>query len=199
MSIKETLWTYALELFMKYGIKSVSMDDLARSMGVSKKTIYTFISNKDELIFKVIKRHLDNDEQAIREIVSKATDALDEMSLITRHVLLFLRKIKPSLIYDLKKYHPQSWQLIKEQHFAFIEDVIKTNIYRGQKENLYRKDLHPEIISKLYVAKSQCVVDEELFPLAEFDRVELLKQMLFYHLNGIASDEGKTRLQEFPI
>ncbi|MBK9257902.1 MAG: TetR/AcrR family transcriptional regulator [Saprospiraceae bacterium] len=194
MQLKDTLWTSALELFLKYGIKSVSMDDLAKSLGISKKTIYTCIVNKEDLILKVLKNHLDNDEKIILQITKESKDALDEMVQITNHVLLFLRKIKPTIIYDLKKYHPQVWKLIENQHFPFIENVIKNNLIRGQSESLYRKDANPDIISKLYVVKSLNIVDEDRFPLTEYNRTDLLMQMILYHLNGIVSDEGKTKL-----
>jgi TetR/AcrR family transcriptional regulator, cholesterol catabolism regulator len=195
MSSKDLIWETALELFMKYGIKSVSMDDLAKTLGMSKKTIYTFISNKEDLVNKVLSKHIKKDEEAILEIINASDDALDAMVSITKHVLLFLRKIKPSLIFDLKKYHPAGWQMIETQHFRFIEDVIRNNILRGISEKLYREDADPEIIAKLYVAKSRYLVDEDYFPLTEYDRAGLLIQMIMYHLNGIVSDNGKEKLK----
>lgn len=194
MSAKDLIWDTALELFMKYGIKSVSMDDLAKTLGMSKKTIYTFISNKEDLVNKVIKQHLNKDEESILKIINHSEDALDAMVSITKHVLLFLRKIKPSLVFDLKKYHPGGWQMIEEQHFKFIEDIIRQNIARGITENLYRKDADPQIIAKLYVAKSRYLVDEDYFPLTEYNREKLLIQMIMYHLNGIISDSGREKL-----
>lgn len=193
--MKDVIWQTALDLFMKYGVKSVSMDDLCRTLGISKKTIYTFINNKEELVVKVIQKHLNQNEKEISEIISHSADALDEMVSITRHVLVFLRKIQPSLIFDLKKYHPQVWKLIETQHFSFIENVIYNNIQRGIREGLYRSDIDAKIIARLYVTKSTNIVNEDYFPLTEFDRQKLVIQMLLYHLYGLVSDTGREKMK----
>lgn len=113
------------------------------------------------------------------------------MVRITRHILAFISSMTPSIIYDLKKYHPQAWNKIEKEHFSFIQQTIYNNLIRGQKEGLYRKDFDPHIIAMLYVNKSHAIVDEERFPLDSFDKIKLVKEMIFYHLHGIVSDKGK--------
>jgi TetR/AcrR family transcriptional regulator, cholesterol catabolism regulator len=190
MFVKDTLLSCAFELFLKYGIKSVSMDDISRKMGISKKTIYNFVATKDDLIASVLEKHLQKDACDIKKIYTESTDAVDEMVNITKHVLTFLRTMTPSIIYDLKKYHPQSWEKIETVHFTFIEQTIFNNIIRGQKEGLYRLDVEPEIIAKLYVCKSTAISDQDKFPIDDFDKVLLFKEMVRYHLYGIASEKG---------
>ena len=124
MGEKSKILDSATELFMKYGVKSVSMDDISRGLGVSKKTIYTFIENKKDLIFQVVGQFITADEIAIQQLRLDAVDAIDEMILIAKHVLQFLRKVKPSLAYDLKKYYPESWQTIEVEHFDYIKKHI---------------------------------------------------------------------------
>lgn len=199
MNIKDTLLSTTFELFLKYGIKSVSMDDISKKLGISKKTIYNFVATKEDLVAHILENHITKDEAEILLILKESDDAIEEMVNITKHVLKFLRKMTPSLIYDLKKYHNASWEKIENHHFAFIQDVIRKNILRGQSEGLYRDDINPEIIAKLYVSKSNCIVDEESFPLTDFNRIDLFKQMIFYHLYGIVSQKGRNKLINISI
>ncbi len=196
MNIKDTLFTAAFELFLKYGIKSVSMDDISKKLGISKKTIYTFVANKESLISDIVTRHVESDEKEILKIKETSKDAIDEMVNISQHVLSFLCDMTPSLVFDLKKYHPELWHKIENQHFLFIENTIRNNLIRGQKEGLYRKNFDANIVSKLYVAKSNCIVDIDHFPINVFDRVTLFKEMISYHLHGVLSVEGFQLFQQ---
>lgn len=196
MNLKESLLASAHDLFMKYGIKSVSMDDISKRLGVSKKTIYSCVATKDDLIASVLDKHLEKDECEIKKILSESSDAIDEMVNITRHLITFLSNMTPSIIYDLKKYHPISWGKIETSHFSFIEKTILENLNRGQNEGLYRHDINPKILSKLYVLKSTAIADHEKFPIEDFDRVSLILEVIKYHLYGIVSDKGLKIIQQ---
>lgn len=199
MRISDQILHAAFSLFMKYGVRSVSMDDLANALGMSKKTIYGAFSSKEDLIARVIKVHLDQDEAAITRIMEESDDAVDEMLAISNHVLQFLMQIKPSLIFDLKKFYPGCWDLIETQHFTFIKGTIQKNIERGQKEHLYRADINPDILSRMYVALSNAVINPDIFPLSEFEILDLIKETLRYHLHGIVSEAGIAKLKSKPI
>ena len=196
MNLKDTLFSAAFELFLKYGIKSVSMDDISRKLGISKKTIYTYVANKESLISHIVEKHIASDEKEIVKIVTKSVDAIDEMVNISQHVITFLGDMTPSLVFDLKKYHPELWDKIEKQHFQFIENTIHQNLLRGQKEGLYRSNFDPKIVSKLYVVKSNCVVDADNFPIATYNRVTLFKQLVSYHIHGIVSPTGFQLFQQ---
>lgn len=196
MNVKDSLLNAAFELFLKYGIKSVSMDDISRKLGISKKTIYGCIANKESLISDIVENHLESDEREILKIQSRSSDAIEEMVNISQHILTFLCDMTPSLVFDLKKYHPELWNRIEKQHFKFIENTIHNNLVRGQKEGLYRTNFDAKIVSKLYVVKSNCIVDTDNFPVATFDRVTLFKQLVSYHIHGIVSPEGFQLFQQ---
>jgi len=196
MTIIESIYKTAFELFMKYGVKSVSMDDIAGKLGMSKKTIYSEIENKESLITRVIQGHLENEVEKITEITKLSNDAIEEMVKISHHVMSSLNQMKPSLIYDLRKYYPKCWKMIEEIHFTFIKKVIESNIKRGQQEGLYRPETNPMIIAKLYVSMTQSIVNEEIFSLSTFDIVDLSRQMKQYHMHGIVTNEGKIKLNQ---
>ncbi len=194
MVITDKILNSAFSLFMKYGIKSVSMDDLARKLGISKKTIYTVIDNKKELVEKVIRAFLKQEEKDVSKIIKNSTDSIDEMVNIGRHLLQFMREMKPSLVYDLQKYHPRVWSIVETEHFKFIDKVVKSNIEKGIRSKLYRPEVNADIITKLYISKSRELVNEETFPNKHYNKADLFEQFFTYHLYGIVSDKGRTLL-----
>lgn len=194
MEVSAKILDSAFNLFMKYGIKSVSMDDLARKLGISKKTIYGFVDNKKDLIEKVIRIHLRKDEADVTEIVNNSKDAIDEMLSICRYFISFLREMKPTIVFDLQKYYPSIWNIIESEHFSFIEKVIKANLIKGIESNLYRPEINTDIITKLYIIKSKELANEDIFPSKEYPKPESFEQFFIYHLYGVASEKGRKHL-----
>lgn len=199
MNTKQKILIQTFDLIMKYGIKSVSLDDISRGIGISKKTIYQYFESKRGLIHNVIENHIQNDESDIAEIVTRADNAIDEMVTIAKHILVFLRSMSPSMIFDTKKYYPKIWERYENQHFGFILDIIVTNINRGQEEGLYYLDINAEIISKLYVQQILTLSDETVFPLSTFKRSDLYKQMVTFHLRGLLNDNGRELAQNLEL
>ncbi|MCE2789703.1 MAG: TetR/AcrR family transcriptional regulator [Saprospiraceae bacterium] len=197
MNLKDRVFSAALQLFLKYGIKSVSMDDICQNLAISKKTIYHFIQNKEELVSKAIEKRMALDERNIKKILTKSQDAIDEMVNITQYAITMLKEMTPALIYDLKKYHPEIWKKVDKTHISFIEDVIYKNLVRGQEEGIYRPDFDPFVVARLYMSKTTSIVDSEQFSTSEFETIQLIKEMIMYHLHGIVSDSGKIVLPKY--
>lgn len=191
MLSKQSLLTSAKELFYKYGIKSVSMDDIARLLGISKKTIYNFVENKKDLVESVILAYIEEEKEVIDKISSDSENAIDEMTQIARFVLKSLRSVKPTLSYDLQKYHPKAWTLLQTDHMNYIEKVIKRNITRGMNEGLYRTDLDVEIYSKIYVGLGRMMMDNETFSDQSIALGDIYEHIILYHLNGIMDENGR--------
>ena len=102
--------------------------------------------------------------------------------------------MKPSIIFDLQKYYPDSWSMVQEKHFGYIRKVMERNIKRGKKEKLYRRDVNPEIIAKVYTNNSFTIADEIAFPLDKYSKDELFSEFAMYHLHGIVSTTGLEKL-----
>jgi len=167
------------------------MDDISRLLGISKKTIYNFITNKKDLVTGVVQAFIEEEIEATQEILKNSENAIDEITSIARFVLKSLRSMKPTMAYDLQKYHPKAWELVENRHLKYIKEVIEKNVIRGKKEGLYREDLDPTLISKIYVGLSRLVVNEEVFPSHEFDKSYIYENFLMYHLNGIMNSKGR--------
>jgi len=172
------------------------MDDISRELGISKKTLYTYVENKKELVRLVIQEVIRVEQSICTMIQADATNALDEMLKISRHIIQFIEQMTPSFTYDLQKYHKASWRLIEDGHFSFIESMIKRNIIAGKKEKLYRANINAEIVAKMYIGTSNLITNEDIFPSSKFDKVTLFKEMILGHLHGIASDKGLKLLKK---
>jgi len=197
MTIKENLIQSAMTMFLKYGVKSVSMDDIARLLGISKKTIYDHVDNKKDLVSVVIESFIKAENKEIKRITKNASNALDEMTSIASHVLKSLKIMKPKLTFDLQKYHPKAWKIVENTHFKFMEETVRTNITRGKKEGIYREDLKEDIISKIYLGVAKMLVEEDM---NEDDRKplsEIYHGFIIYHLNGIVNTKGRKELKIF--
>lgn len=196
MEIKQQILTKAEALFMRYGLKSITMDDLARELGMSKKTLYQYIDNKADLIAQLFQLRIDEEREMMETFQKQATDAIDEILHLARYIIRKLRQLSPTVVYDLQKYYRSTWKEMEALHQKHVYHIIKENIERGIGQGVYRDDIHPDIIAKLYVGKTSLVADEDLFPLRDYDISELFKEYMLYHLHGIASAKGLALLEE---
>ena len=184
-----------MSIFMRFGIKSVNMDDVARQLSVSKKTLYQYFKDKEDLLGKVVKRHCLDERASIDSIVSKKLSAIEEMFEIMHWVLSILSKIHPSVKFDLDKYHPQLGNAMKLERAEVVHGCILNNLKKGKKEGTYRKDLDAEIITRIYLARIDAFLDPEIFPFDQYKPVDVYKELFRYHIHGIASAKGIEQLE----
>ncbi len=194
---KELILQQAGQLFMRYGIKSVSMEDIARDLGISKKTLYQYVENKQDLIHEIFERKIHEEKQVMADIRAAASDAMEELLQIAKYVLGVLRELSPTTVYDLQKYYRETWKSMEALQQRHIYSIILQNLKWGREQGLYRRPMNPEIVAKLYVAKSSFVADEDLFPPEEYNLEVLYREFISYHLHGIVSDKGRRMLDKY--
>lgn len=199
MDRKEEILSKTRQLVMKYGIKSVSMDDIARQLGISKKTIYQYVDNKQDLVRQIVQSDIEEEQCQVQDMLTAADNALDEIISIARLVLAQLRELPPNLVYDMKKYYPAEWQMMEQHHRTYVTTIIGNNIQRGITEGLYRSDVEASVIAILYHAMTHAIVDEDLFPLKKYSKSELYSHMIKYHLHGLVTDKGRAMVAHLDI
>lgn len=195
--IKNKLIQTADEMFMRLGIKSVSMDDIARELGVSKKTVYQFVENKRELVNLVMEEDACKDIAVIKENHEQSKDAIDEFLCNSRYFIRQMREISPATLRDLQKYYPDIWKEQLQAHHAEFTKSIAANLERGMEEGLYRDDLDSEIIANLYTGMMMMIIDTSVFPAQERTLSQIISQHSKYHFNGIVNQFGRDRLEEY--
>lgn len=196
MNKESTLVEGAMSIFMRFGIKSVNMDDIAKQLSISKKTLYQYFSDKEDLLSQALDLHMTTEESSIKEIISKKLSAIDEMFEIMHWVLGILNKVHPAVQYDLEKYHPQLALKMKQHRADIVNKCILKNLLKGQREGLYRKDFNPDIITRLYLVRVESFLDPEIFPFDQFKAANVYRESFQYHIRGIASDEGLIQLNK---
>lgn len=186
----------ASEVFMRLGIKSVNMDDIARSLGISKRTLYQYVKDKNDLVRKCMLSKCDAEDKAVEEICSLGLNAIDELFEISHFVTDLLSKMHPSIHFDMEKYHPEILKDMVHNRQSAVFTCIHSNLEKGKKEGLYRADLNTVVISKIYMAKMDIVFNAEIFPPNETSFADVYLEYMRYHIRGLASEKGIEYLVE---
>ena len=183
-------------LFSKFGVKSMTMDDIARQLGISKKTLYQYVDNKRDLVRKSIEIHIDQEECVMKDQLNVEGNAIDELMAMTRLVGSQMKEMHPSVIFDLKKYHPDAHRCLVDHRDQFIYSNIKKNLESGVESGLYRNNINPEILTKLYLSMINVILDPQHNSLSDYSAAEVYTEMIRYHVRGIASAKGRDYLKQ---
>lgn len=190
MEIKDRILHHAAALFMRNGIKSVSMDDIAANMAMSKKTLYKWFANKDEMVHAVMAQHLDNTQRDCAQLLLQSGSAIDELFRMMGWMKQQFADVHPSIFYDLEKFYPATWQLWVAHKKQYILAQITDNLRRGIAEGLYRADLDIEVLARLRLAQIELAFDANTFPGRHFELQRLQQAILEHFMLGIASLKG---------
>src|SRR6201985_325403 len=168
MSQEERIIQGGEELFLKAGIKSVTMDDIAKHLGMSKKTIYQFFKDKNELVLALVKRKLQDDEDQMCAIISKSGNVIEEMINMMKCSEEIFSRINPIVIHDMQKYHPDAWKQFQNFKADVIVNTLEQLLSKGIKQGYIRPDIDVKIIAKMRVSQVELGFDTTVFPAAEF-------------------------------
>jgi AcrR family transcriptional regulator len=181
---------------MKYGVKSVTMDEMSRQLGISKKTLYQFVKDKNDLVEQCMLLRNEDEKQKIEVIVSKTDDAIKQMLHISQLITSELQQIHPSIFFDLSKYHPSVMKMMDNHKDEFICGCIEQNLVNGINQGVYRKNLNPKVISAIYAGMIDLMLSGELMSESKLNAEEVYSEMFRYHIRGCANEQGLEYLIE---
>lgn len=179
------------KLYQRYGIKSVTMDDVAQNLGISKKTLYEYFSDKEDLVANVLLMEHDDRCCMLSEIESKHMNAIEELFEVYKMIHGFFRDFNPSMEYDIRKYYPELYNRIKEARRKRMYESAMQNLEKGKREGLYRKELDSVIITKMHVFRTESMKDNDMFSMDELSSFKMFHEIFVYHLYEIMSQEGR--------
>ena len=179
-----------LAMFSWYGIRSVTMDDISRELGVSKKTLYQQFSDKDDLINRVIDYEMILRSASLDKLASIYTNAIDELIQVNGLIHSTMSSHNPTFYYDLRKYFPDVFKRWMEHRRKGMYDLIIQNMRKGKKEGFYRSELDEHIIVRLYMARMEMLSDNEIIKDQESVSLKFIREIFIYHLHGICNAEG---------
>jgi len=190
MEVKDRIKQKSDELFKRYGIKSITMDEIANQLGISKKTIYHTFADKDELVDSVICDLIIFSRDSCNMSRQKAANAIDEVFLGMEMLQEMFEQMNPTMLFDLERNHPQTFKKFLQYKHSYLFDLIKQNILKGISEGLYRPDVKPDIVAKVRLETMMLPFNQEIFPKNKFNLADLQKSLIEYYLFGIASIKG---------
>ncbi len=194
--MKEKIIEKTTELHFRYGIKNVSMDQLAKELGISKKTIYTHFSNKTDLVKQTVEYIFDKIQTQIDQICLMKLNPYEELLRVRNIIKEMLKKSDTSPHYQLKKYYPEIAKSLEEKKFKSIMECLEHNLKKGIKAGYYKEDLDKEFIKRMYFSNSLSIGNPELFPPEEFNREDLMDKFLEMFLSGISTKKGRKKLKD---
>lgn len=187
----------AHELFMRYGIRSVSMDEVANHLGISKKTIYQFFADKDALVEAAIDIEIRRNTSECLMQKEHCENPIHEVFLAVDMVLDTLSKLNPNVLYDLEKYHPRAFKKHNEFKSKFLYNVIRTNIENGIKQGLYRGEVNADIMARFRLASTFLIFNQELFPMGKHSATTVLMEITDNFLYGLVTSKGMKMIHKY--
>jgi TetR/AcrR family transcriptional regulator, cholesterol catabolism regulator len=180
----------AHDLVMQYSIRSISMDDIASKLGISKKTIYQFYKDKDELIEAVVIDVIKKNQSTCEKDRNCADNAVHEIILAMDMLAEMFHSMNSAILYDMQKYHPAAFQNFYRHKNEFIYNVMKQNILRGIKEELYRPEINPEIMARFRVESMLLPFNPEFSKNLKYSLLESEQEIISHYLFGLVTLKG---------
>ncbi len=183
-------------MFLSYGFKSVTMDDIAERIGISKKTIYTHFSTKNKLVAAAGLQVIQNMGCGIGKIQDKNQNPIKENYEIKRYIAQHLKGEKFSPHYQLQKYYPKVYESLKEKQYKLLENCMQENLKRGIESGYYRKEINVDFISRIHFVGIMGIKDTDLFTPEKYTQPVLMDHFLEYHLRAICTQKGIKTLED---
>jgi AcrR family transcriptional regulator len=199
METKERILLKAHELFNRYGLRSVSMDDIASQLGISKKTVYQYYTDKDELVDAVFTSVMDENKTQCQQCELGAENAIHDVFYAFEMLQEMLSNLNPSVLYDMEKYHSKTFKKFQDYRNGFLYGMIRANIERGTKEELYRSDIDVDIMTRYRLHSIMLAFNPDVFPNNRTQLVQIEQQLLEHFLHGLATQKGEKLIEKYKI
>lgn len=194
---KEKILHGATALFKKYGVRSITMDDIAHHLGISKKTIYQYFEDKDDIVTLAIQVYMNQERAMFEQVRREAKDAIHLMVNLNRCMKENMKDTNASLLYDLQKYHTKGWRLIQDFKYGFIRSTVIQNLEMGKAEGFFRHDINVAILSLMRLEQVTLAHNSALFPPDSYSLIEVQAQFFDHFINGILSEKGRKAYKKY--
>ena len=189
MDVKfENLLKKVNDLYTRYGIRSVTMDDVSRELGISKKTLYQHVKDKEDLVDRVMMYEFSGKRNFAKK--NEIRNAIEDLFSLNSMINKIIKETNPSKMYDLKKYHPAVFEKTAKLKRERTMGMMIQNFKKGKGEGLYREDMNEEILAKMYILRMDRVSHDDIVSISEFTSPKFIYEIFIYHIRGIASKKG---------
>ena len=195
--LEKSIVVTSTELFLTLGFKSVTMDDIAEEMKISKKTIYTFFANKEALVQSVVFSMYSYITTNLTQIREKASNPISELYEVKMFIMHQLKGEKTSPQHQLRKYYPNIHKELQKKQFDFMTKSVKKSLTKGVEMKLFRPSIDIDFISRMYFNGMVGIKNVDMFPIEKYSPEQLMENYLDYHLRAIVTDNGMKLLSSY--
>ena len=197
VNLEKSIVNTSTELFLTLGFKSVTMDDIAEEMKISKKTIYTFFANKEALVQSVVFSMYNYITTNLAQIREKANNPISELYEVKMFIMHQLKGEKTSPQHQLRKYYPNIHNELQKKQFDFMTKSVKKSLTKGVEMKLFRPSIDIDFISRMYFNGMVGIKNVDMFPTDKYSPEQLMENYLDYHLRAIVTEEGMKLLSSY--
>ena len=197
MEAKDRILQKAADLYMRYGIRSVTMDEIANQLGISKKTIYQFFTDKDEMVEAIVDQVIMSNEEECRRFKDNSENALHEVFIALEELEEMLKAMNPLIMYDLEKHHPRAFKKFRDHKYLFMYKMVKENLERGIREELYRPEMDIDVVSKSRIEIVFMSFNQDIFPHNRYRIAEVSYELSSLFMNGITTAKGRKFIEKY--
>ena len=197
IDLEKSIVVTSTELFLTLGFKSVTMDDIAEEMKISKKTIYTFFANKEALVQSVVFSMYSYITTNLAQIREKASNPISELYEVKMFIMHQLKGEKTSPQHQLRKYYPNIHKELQKKQFDFMTKSVKKSLTKGVEMKLFRPSIDIDFISRMYFNGMVGIKNVDMFPIEKYSPEQLMENYLDYHLRAIVTKDGMKLLSSY--
>lgn len=197
MTYKEKILSGSRELFNRYGIKNITMDEIARQLGISKKTIYQEFPDKDSLVHTLMENDLELRQREFDDIYNRSENVVDEVFTIMKQLTGIFANCNPVMFLDLQKFYPKTWKLFSDFRHKYIIDRVERSIEKGKKDGLVRLDINTKILAYLRMEEIVMAMGGQVFPADKFSVLEVQLALTEHFLYGICTLKGHKLVNKY--
>ena len=197
MEVKDKILETSLNLFFKYGIKAITMDDIAKEMGISKKTIYRFFKEKDDIVNQLSEIELKKNQDMMEELRKQAKDPIHEVILISIHLQKMFAEINPVFFYDLNRQFSRALNDFKKFKSECMFTNLKRNITDGIEQGLYRSDLDVDFAAQYRVVQMDMFMGGTDVEFKNVSMVKAHQLIMDIFMHGISTVKGHKLINKY--
>ncbi len=197
MEMKEKIAGRASELMMEFGIRTVTMDDISRDLGISKKTIYQYFKDKKELVNTITDLHLNIEKDRFQGTVINSENGVHELIMVSQCLRESMKDMKMSMMNELQKFYPEAWQMYEDFKKGVMLESITAVIIRGQEEGLFRAEVDPRLVAVMRIEQVQTFIMRNLFPTEKYSLYDVQMQLFDHFIHGLFTIEGHQLFNEY--
>lgn len=187
----------SFELFKRYGIRSITMDEIALQCGMSKKTVYQVFADKESLVHAIIEVHIAEAEESCIKAQATSENAIHEIFVSLDWVHQMFDGVNPVLLFELRKYHPAAFQKFQQHKNSFLYDIFTSNFERGIAEGIYRPEIKVDVLVPLRIHTLTLVFEQDLFPSNKYTLFDMDREITLHDLYGVATPKGVELIKKY--